>query len=833
MKLLLTLSTLLALTIGSSGQKEGGRPGGGGKERPSIGRIYGKVVDSNSNNSIEFATISLVSPRSGNVENGGITDSKGRFDVNEIKVGMYQVVIAFMGYETLRIDGIKLNPKGSVTQDLGTIQLAQSAYAMDQAEIVEEKNFMEIDIDRKVFNVEENITSEGGSANEVLENIPSVEVDIEGNVSLRGSGNVTILIDGRPSGLTGGSTEALLEQIPASSIDQVEVITNPSAAFDPDGMAGIINIVLKKNKLQGAHGNVKLSVGTSDNYSGSLGLNYRNQKFNAFVNYSFRQRNGDSWGTTSRTTTFDDVTSTLNQNQAGFRSGLSHNIKLGTDLYVSPKSTLSFSANYSPREDKNEDSVQYSSFDLDHVLYDYYTRNSSGGGDGLSLDFNAQFRQEFSEKRHYLDIRVNRSEYAGDKLSNFEEIYYDTDLLLLDTVPFSERTITESMNEIWSLSADYVQPMENKGRLEAGWKTTLRTNDSDFLAETLNPLNWSYSNDTTRSNQFVFDENIHAAYIVYGRQFGRWGAQGGLRLETVDMRSYLVNTDDEFKNNYTSLFPSGHLSYEVAEGKTFQLSYSRRINRPRSRQLNPFPNYNDPLNLRIGNPFILPEYINSMELAYAHQWKRNTITASVYYKDVNNVIRRYKTVDSTGVSTTTYRNFAGATNYGIELIGVMKLNSWWSINGSVNGFRTLQDGSNLEGDLNADALGWSGKLMSSWKFDGEWEFQASGRYRAPRVLLQGSISEMYWADFAAKKAILDKKGSIGIRVSDVLNSREFNFYTEGRDFSQSSERKRQSQFVYVTFNYRFGKLEEKPGRGRGERGGGGDFGGEDGEIGID
>lgn len=833
MKILLSLLTALALTIGVFGQKEGGRQGGG-KERPSIGHIYGKVLDSKTGKPVEFATISLISPRSGDVENGGITDTKGRFNITEIRVGMYNVVIAFMGYETHTINQVKLNPKESVSLDLGTIEIAPSVYAMEQAEIVEEKAFMEIDIDRKVFNVEQNITSEGGSANEVLENVPSIEVDIDGKVSLRGSENVTILIDGRPSGLTGGDRQSLLEQIPASTIDQVEVITNPSAAFDPDGMAGIINIVLKKNKLRGFHGNVKLSVGTSENYNASFGLNYRNEHFNVFANYGWRQRSNGSWGVTSRTTTFDDVTTTLDQDQAGGRTGGSHNIKFGTDIYLAPKSTLSLSANYSPRDNENLDSVQYSTFDLDNALVDYFTRNTLGTSDSESLDLNLQFRQEFSGKRHYLDARVNRSGFSSTGLSDFEQEYFDSFTEPSDSLPLDERTITESGSEFWSLSADYVQPFENKGRLELGWKTTLRTNDTDFLAETYDADTQTYSNDTTRSNRFIFDEHIHAAYAVYGRQFGRWGVQGGLRLETVDMRSYLVNTDEEFNNDYTSLFPSGHVSYEMSEGKTWQVSYSRRINRPRTRQLNPFPNYNDPLNLRVGNPFILPEYTNSMELSYAQQWKKNTITASVYYKDVNNVIRRFKTVDSTGVSTTTYENLAGSTNYGIELIGVFKLSKTWTVNGSANGFQTVQDGSNLEGDLNVNALGWSGKIMSTWKFDGGWQFQASGRYSAPRILLQGEISEMYWMDLAVKKNILNDKGSIGLRVSDLFDTREFNFYTQGREFEQFSERKRQSQFVYVTFNYRFGKLEDKSNRKNGGRGDGGDFGGDGGgEIGID
>jgi iron complex outermembrane recepter protein len=817
--LLFFLNTALSLNA------QEGKPNGG--DRPAIGKIYGKVISDQSGEPIEFATVTLYAQRDSSIATGGITDHKGQFSVSEIKVGAYFVKIDFIGFEPLVIDDVKLSPKGSVERDLGTLSLKSSVFDMDVAEVVEETQFMELEIDRKVFNVADNLTTEGNSANEVLQNIPSVEVDMDGQVSLRGSANVTILIDGRPSGLTGSSRQAILDQIPASSIEKVEVITNPSAKYDPDGMAGIINIVLKKNKLQGFHGNVKIGAGTANSYNGSLGLNYRDPRFNIYSNYNYRYRNSFSTRYTETQNFFNDSSITTTQDSRGNHGGGSHSIQLGTDLYINPKTTLSISGNYSPRADSEQDSVLYSTYDLNAILTDSYRRDSEGAEDEQSYDTKLQFRKEFTDRNHYLDISASHSVYSGDGLNSYLEAYYDVNGEPLDSIPLNEQTRSISESQFWTAQADFQKPMPGKGKLELGYKSTIREMNTDFVAEVYDTDAQDYLNDTLRSNDFDYDEAIHAAYATYGRKFGEFGLQLGARYEMAFTKSVLVNTQEVFQNDYQSFFPSGHLSYKVSDQSSFQVSYSRRIDRPGTRQLNPFPNYSDPLNLRVGNPFLKPEYINSYDLSYVLQWKDNTLTASTYYREVNGVVRYIKTVDQMGFSTTTFENIAGSQSLGIELIAVAKLSKIWSINGSVNGYQSRTDGTNLQSGLTVDAFGWDGKLMSTWKFGKEYEVQLSGFYRAPMLSLQGRFNGMYSTDVAMQKSILDGKGSLSLRLSDIFNTRQFSFETVGENFEQHATRKRQSRILNFTFSYRFGKLEEKNfRRGRGGAGGGDSEGGE-------
>ena len=828
MRKFLLITLLTGIVIQGFTQKPD-RSGNKGS-RPEIGRIYGKVIDSKSRKPIEFVTISLISPRDSTVKSGGVTDAKGRFDIQKIPVGKYLVSFDFIGYERNVVKNVELTPRTSVTRDMGTLELQLAVVDIAQAEIIEDAPFMEIDIDKKVFNVEEMITSEGESANEVLEGVPSVEVDIDGNVSLRGSENVTILIDGRPSGLTGAGRQALLDQIPASSIEKVEVLTNPSAKFDPDGMAGIINIVLKKNKLRGIHGNVKTSIGTGDNYNGSIGLNYRNEKFNLFSNYSYRYSDRFSEGLTDRWNITDEVSSLSSQISAGTRVLAGHSVNAGFDYYLTPKSTLGLSAVYSPRQSSNEDSVQYLTYDTSSQLEDFFQRNNEGSGESESLDFRLNFRKEFTSRNHFLDINASRSEFNDDNFAGFVESYFDLDMEPSGVDPQLEQISTISKGETWVFSADFEKPLGENGRLEAGGKSILRTVDTDLKAFLFSDFSWV--DDTTRSNRFIFSENIHSVYTVVGQAFGQIGIQAGLRGELAETQSDLVTSDTLFTNDYLSLFPSGHLSYEFDKEKSIQLSYSRRVNRPRTRQVNPFPSYSDPLNLRVGNPFLLPEYINSLEAGYTLQKKSLTITSSVYYKGVRNSISRFKRVDSLGVSTTTYQNLGSLSSYGLELIAIYRPSKQFNINASANAFQTTQDPGGIASDLNTSAFGWSGKLMTTYKSNNDWDAQFSLRYRAPRDILQGNISQITWADIALKKYFFDRKGSIGLRVSDIFDTREFSFYSFGENFEQDSYRKRESRNLYVTLSYNFGKLEERDRSRRGGRsndngGGGGD------EFGID
>lgn len=817
--LVLFFSSLLA-----HAQDRPGKPGGpGGRERPAIGVVYGKVVDSETGKPMEFVTVSVESQRDSSVFYGTVTDRKGYFKVSEIKVGAYWVSLNYMGYNAERLGPVRLTPKESVEQDLGTIRMEAAISELGTAEIVEEKPYMEVRMDKKVYNVEENITTTGGSVNEVLENIPSVEVDIDGNISLRGSQNLTVLIDGKPSGLTGGDRQALLDQIPASSIEAVEVITNPSAKYDPDGMAGIINVVLKKNKLEGFYGNLKLTAGNGNNYNASLGLNYRNDKVNLFSSYGFRYQDRFSRRLNYRETYFDDVTSLLDQTGEGDRSGGSHTVRLGADWYLTPSKTLSISGKYG---DRNNAEIEANTYLIQDPLLAFdqdYVRAADGNSDRSSIDLNLGFRQEFGSREHYLKADAFASRSINDSQDIFTESWYDGDGLALDTIIPWEVNQNENLTDVLMLQVDYERPMPHKGKFEAGAKSIIRDMDTDFVAGFSEDGSEPYFRDDTRSNDFEYNEQIHAAYSTYGRQFGDFGVQLGARLEQVFTDALLVNTGEDFENDYLSLFPSANLSYNFTEKQILQLSYSRRINRPRTRQLNPFPIYSDPLNLRKGNPFLLPEYANSVELGFTQFFGKNMLSSAVYYRGVSNVIRRFKTIDTTGVSTTTYENIAGSESYGIELIANFKPLKWWNLNASFNWYRSISDGSNLESDLEADATSWFLRGMSTWKWGNGWEAQVSGRYKAPQIILQGEFSGFLSIDAALQKSILDKKGSLNLRVSDIFNTREFDFETVGADFFQEGNRKRESRFVYLTFSYRFGKLEERKRRGgsrNGDDGGG-------------
>ncbi|WP_306642116.1 TonB-dependent receptor domain-containing protein [Sanyastnella coralliicola] len=826
-----TLLTFLLLFAGITllAQPGKGPRGEGPRERPKIGVVNGKVVDAISDKPVEFATITMLSQRDSTVVTGGVTDKKGNFLIEEIPVGVYVVQITFIGYDVFEQRAIRLSPRGSTTHEFGTIKLNPSIAALGEAEIVEEKPMMELLMDKRVFNVDEIMGTQGASATEVMETLPSVEVDVDGNISLRGSQNVTVLIDGKPSALTGASRQALLEQIPASSIERIEVITNPSAKYDPDGMTGIINIVLKKNKLQGFHGNVSVAVGTGNQYNGSFGLNYRNKKVNVFTNYSYRSSDRFSIRNTDRISAFEDTEIMLDQAGEGERTRQNHTIKAGTDIYLSPSSTLSFSGNYNIGMGSDRDSVFNDQVYISGDPYSNFRRDTDSNNDREGYDLNASFTRDMAGQDHQLVADFRWSSFEGGSTNDISQTDLFTDQDLFDTFIESEFNENTDESQVLVAQVDYTRPLHGEtGKLEVGYKSIVRDLLNSFYGEALDSTSMEVLPQLDRNNTFDYNEGIHALYAQYGRKIGKVSFQGGLRAEQVFTTSILVDTDEMFENDYFSLFPSGYFTYELSQNDEIQLSYSRRINRPRTRQLNPFPNYSDNLNLRRGNPFLLPEYTNSLELTYSYRTKKSQYVVSAYMQDVNDVIRRFTSTDSLGVNTTTYTNFAGMRNYGLELIINTKIAKWWNLSVSGNGYRIENDGTNVESDLATEAYSWSARATSTFRFDKGWQVQLMGFYRAPEIFPQGDFSGFSFLNASVKKSILDNRGSISLNLRDAFDTREFQFSSFGTGFTQEVYRKRQSRFLTFTFSYRFGKLEA----GRDRRRGGGGFEGER-EGGVD
>ena len=780
------------------------------RESPQIGVVYGSVTDNSTKEAIQFATITLISKRDSSAVTGGITDEKGRFRVIEIPLGQYSVEVNFIGYKIQVLSGVKLSPRESVERDLGEIFLEPSSTMIEDAEVLGGKELMRLEIDKRVFDVSQNITSAGGSANEVLENIPSVEVDIDGNVSLRGSQNVTVLIDGKPSGLTGSSRQAVLDQLPASSIEFVEIITNPSAKYDPDGMGGIINIILKKNKLFGYSGNISITAATGDNYNGSFSVSKRNDKLNIFANYGFRYADRFSERKTNRIT-YDELPATeLIQEGTGNRIRFSHNVGLGTELYISPKSTLYLNGSYQIKEGDDEDRTEFliaPVFIVTDSGIEYFRENTEEDT-GENIDVNFGYELSFIPRQKVLTADFSFSNNSSEEVGIFNEFENPR-----NTFNYIERNDIGNDFQFYSGQIDFENRIGENWKIETGIKSTQRKVGSDFKAFTNSETSDELVLADSRSNDFEYEETILGGYAITGRSLGKVGVQVGLRAEQALIDSYLVTTDSLFENDYFSLFPSGHLKYQLSKQKELMLSYSRRINRPRTRQLNPFTDFSNPLLIRVGNPFLLPEYVDALEASYSFRTKAFQLMTSVYYKQVNGVMSRLVSVEDE-VSTVSYQNLNNSVNQGLEVIFTWKKWEKWNMMLSGNAYKTASDGSNVDSDLSNEGYAGNANANITYKNKG-WQAQASARYRSPVVILQGKIQSIFFSDLALKKNILKEKGSLGLRVSDMSDSREFNFETSGSNFEQKGRRKIESRNVYLSFSYNFGKLENKKKRNRG------------------
>ena len=832
--LALFTSVDLAAQRPGGGGRPGGRPDG---ERPKIGVVFGEVQDLQSGAPIEFATISLLAFDEDKVITGGVTDSKGRFRITEIPVGRFRAQIGFMGYTSATVDDIRLTPRGGIEQDLGTIRLEPNVQALEAAEIVEQRSTLEMMIDRKVFRVGDDLNSAGANATELLRNVPSVDVDIDGNLSLRGSGNVTILIDGRPSGLVGSGTQSLLEQIPASSIDRVEIITSPTAKYDPEGVAGILNIILKKDKLEGKHGQVSVTWGSDENHSGSVNGNMRGQKLNFSFNAGWNERNNFRWGDSERLQAFGgelggayDSLSTLLSNSYADNESHSWNVRAGLDWMPSSKTTWSLGVRTNQSGNSGvEDVVNLETWSTDAV--GGFTRYGLSSRDNASTDLDLGYEHKYGE-RHTLQAFARWSQREG---VSHDSLWQDLPSAVLDSAYLSNANLNDGGNWNATVQADYEKPLDHDGKLEIGYKTILRESNEDQRF-------WQRDSARTPFEQaydFRYREDIHAAYATWGRKYGAWGVQVGGRGEVVYTTAELQGDSadlaaaveqlggDEalFVNDYVSFYPSANLSYTVDDRNQWVLSYNRRVNRPRGRQVNPFVDNADPRNLRYGNPFLRPEYTDGLEFGHQLTTKAVTLTTSLFYKTTRDVIRRYIEVAETGVAYRTFVNLARQSNSGLEVVAMWRKGRTLQVrlNGSV--YYQSTDGSNLAPDLGNNGFQGNAGYQVSALVKGDWKVQLDGRYRAPAEYPQGTFAGYVSHSAAVNRDFYDGKLRASVRVSDIFDQRQWSYTSEGSDFFQDGTFKRQSRFVYASLTWSWGKLEPGQKRGRGEydRGSGGSF----------
>jgi len=787
------------------------QPGNG----PGNYTIKGKLIDDLSGSPVEFATVAVKKLRDSTLVSGAISDAAGNFIVEGLGPGGYMVEIAFIGYEkhTQRI--IIKPPNAPAVSDMGTIRLKVSAQELESTEIIADKSFVMNQIDRKTYNTEQLTVAAGGNVTDILENIPSVEVDGDGNVLLRGNENVTILIDGRPSGLTGEGGKSLLESLPASVVEKIEVITNPSAKYDPDGISGIINIITKKNKLQGLTGNIGGNTSFDKGYGVNGSLNYKHSKWNLYSNYGYNYsiRNGisDSY----RETFYNDVTSYLDQTGKNERKDKSYNIKAGADYSITEKKTISLSGLFTRGNETENEYVYYDNYGNPAEADSLYKRTTDSDSKNHSVDLELAYKQLLKREGEVLNLQANASFNTDNSNNLYHQLGYLSYDIPNDTLlPDLQKDHTHRDSRTYTLSADYELPIGKDKKIEAGYKSTFRSIDNDFNAY-LYDENLGFSSDTTLSNQFIYNDGVHALYAQYRQSLGKFGFQAGLRSEYAQTKSELRNTNEEYAKDYFSIFPSAYVTWKPQQKVQLKASYSRRINRPRTQQLNPFSTYEDPLNIRTGNPYLNPEYTDSYETEGSLFLKKVSITATLYYRYTHDDIQRYRTFDpNTGIAVVTFENINSAQNYGLEVIINGNLYKWWTFTLSSNFYQNTIDASNIQSDLGSSDISMSGRIFTTVKLPDNFEFQASYSYRAPFDIPQGKIQQMEFANMAVSKKILHDKGVVTLRVSDPFNTQKFNISLIDQYYRQDFIRKHDSRTFTLGFTYRFGELKDRDQRQR-------------------
>jgi outer membrane receptor protein involved in Fe transport len=778
--------------------------------------IKGQVVDADSGDPLEFTTLSVLQGSDSTLVTGGYTNDAGNFSL-AVAPDTYLLKIQFVSYETKFIDDVTVT---GAAKDLGKVTLGQSNAVLQEVVVEGQAEQMVLELDKRVFNVAQDLSNTGRNASEILDNLPSVTVDVDGNVSLRGSGNVRVLVDGKPSGLIGiGDTDGL-RTLQGDVIERVEVVTNPSARYDAEGSAGIINIVLKKKKKSGLNGSFTANLGVPENYGASMNMNFRKSWVNFFVNYGVNYRNTPGRGNSYQEFNLPDTTFITRRENNRLRGGLSHNIRVGTDFIINDYNTITASLLYNTSNQKNTTDTWYRDFTIDNDLFRRTLRTDDELEDEQNLEYEVYYKRTYEQKGRELSatVQFRESGEIEDAKQNEFEGFDDLSPTLF------QRSLNDENERQWLIQADYVHPFAANAKFETGVRNTLRNIDNAFMVEELDQETDEWNLLPNFTNTFDYDENIYAGYAILSNKAGNWSYQGGLRIEATDIGIYLLETNERSEKNYVNFFPSAFLTYAFSKENQLQSSYSRRINRPGFRDLNPFFSFTDARNIRTGNPDLDPEFTDSYELGWLHNFTSGNIYFGAYYRFTDQVVARVSRVEDDGITYSRPENLSTENSFGFELNGSKDLTEWWNINGNVNVFRAITDGEAYGQDLGADTYAMSARFNSKWKIPNLFEIQLNGFYRGPQQAPQGRRLAYYSFDLGATRDILNKNGTLALNVRDLFNTRMFRFEAFGDTFYQDTEFQWAVRQVTLSFTYRLNQNKSR----RGGRGGGG-YGGGDGD----
>ena len=805
-----TLAAVLASAVlaGAAGAQAGPPPGAargpGGPGAPQAnGRITGVVLNARTNQPVDAAGVAVRSERDSALVGGGFTKADGSFRIDGLRPGIYTVRVRVLGYAPVVKTGLRVVP-GDEAADAGKLVLTPVATELEAIAVTSERSEVALAPDRNSYSVKDMPAAAGGNAVDVLRNVPAIEVDGDNKVSLRGNENVVVQINGRISPMRGDQLGNFLAQLPSNMVARVEVVPNPSAKNDPEGMAGIINIVLRENTDLGLSGGVQAGGGSTGQLNASGNVGYQEGKLTLFANYGYMQDKRANSGFTNRAGLVSGLTPYLESDAAGSFVPKSHSLSASVDYQIAPRNVLSSNLIVSKRDLTRSNVNNYRELDSARTLVSRSLRSSAQTNADLNLDYALTYKRSTEQQGDGLttEFRINRSRGDGD-VTLTDRLLGLTEILPAGTAAL-ETDATNDLTHNWTLQTDFTRTFAGRTKLETGYKGTLRQLENQFDVANFSDALGQYVPNLDRSNAFDYDEQVHAVYGVVSKGAGKFDLQAGLRAEQALTRFDLATTNERFDNSYTSLYPSALALFNMNDTRQIKLSYSKRVSRPDTRQLNPFGFREDALNVFHGNPGLRPEYTHAFELGYQESFSKGTLQITPFARHTVNAVRFIRTIDDAGVATTTFQNVATSDSYGADLNGSVRFGRLSGF-GGFSAFKQVTDGSNLNTDVSNNAIGWSARTNATIKVTPSLDVQGFLMYRAPMKTEQGRMSGMTMTNLAVRQKLLGDQASVSLRVMDPLNRMGMGFVTDDGRFAQTTRRNFNARGAFLTFSYNFGR----------------------------
>jgi len=771
------------------------------------GSISGTVADGGDQKIIDAATVSLFKGKDSVLYKISLTDKTGNFLFEQVPFGKYYILATSTGHLQTSSPMLEINNSSIVSA--GILQLTNNIKTLKEVTVAAKKPFIERKIDRTVINVDAAITNAGTTAMEVLEKSPGVTVDKDGNISLKGKQGVMIMMDGKPSYLSGQELANLLKNMPSSAIDQIEIMTNPSAKYDAAGNSGIINIKTKKNKLKGLNGNLSTSIiqGRFAKTNNSVNLNYRAGKVNFFGNYNYSFWHGyeDLYILRNfRNTVTKNLETIFDQHSNGQRRSQEHNIKMGMDFYANKKTTagIVFSGFINPSRNTGINTTFLE--DANRVVDSIVIAGNSEKGKSNNLSVNFNLHHSFDTTGKEFTVDLDYLTYYQTKNQFFENSYLNPD--------YSERkpegqlrgTLPATVN-IYSAKTDFTFPLKKTAKIEAGLKSSYVTTDNDALYQ--NNTTGGYVTDEGKTNHFIYKENINAGYINYNRQIKKWGLQAGLRAENTNAQGHQVGNstrpDSSFTKNYVNLFPTVYVSYEANKKNTFSINYGRRVDRPAYQDLNPFYYFLDEYTYQVGNTLLQPQFTDNIELSHTYN---GLLTTTINYSKTNNVFTEVlKQITTERKTFLTKENIASRTNMGLAVSAYFPVTKLLTTNIYSNVVHDTYKGALDGGYLDVNGMIFFANISNQLKFKKGWSAEASGFYRSKGIEGQIIMNPMWRLDAGLQKEILKTKGTLKLGIRDIFASQNFSGNVKYKDIDVFVKSLHDTRRASLTFTYRFGK----------------------------